>query len=259
MSKKSALILSLVAAVLLIFTFCHFYGGSPDEAAEETLPVQDATGVPAEAVAPPVKAEPPPVDVSAAPPSTGFLPTEMEEPGKFAAYQQKLKEMAVCLNMQMNALDPNVEINFETFNQVINPDLGEVVTQSEEWTATDIRTKNGELRRIYIENGPSIEAESSRTLKYEAFSQDGTSKSLPLSKEQTSNPSDALVASLEADGEVVSRSVSRRIFYSNGDDLLLVEKNGKIFSFELTHDGATFRCSGADKSSTFQCQCRNNP
>ncbi|WP_374034728.1 hypothetical protein ACES2I_02145 [Bdellovibrio bacteriovorus] len=259
MSKKSALILSLVTAVLLIFTFCHFYGGSPEETADETLAVQETTGVPAESVAPPVKAVPPPVDVSAAPPSAGFLPTEMEDPGKFAAYQQKLKEMAVCLNMQMNTLDPNVEINFDTFNQVINPDLGDIVTQTEEWTATDIRTKGGELRRIYIENAPSIEAGSSRTLKYEAFSADGTAKALPLSKEQMSNPSDALVASLEADGEVVSRSISRRIYYQNGDDLLLVEKNGRIFSFELTHDGATFRCSGADKASSFQCQCRNNP
>lgn len=259
MNKKTTLILVLIAAALLVFTFCQFYGGTPDESAEDTVSVEQATGVTAESVAPPVKAEPPPVDSSAAAPAAGFLPTEMEDPGKFAAYQHHIKEMASCLNMQMNPLDPNTEINFDTFNQIINPDLGDIVTQSEEWTATDLRTKEGEIRRIYIENVPTGDSAAARTLKYEAFAANGVAKPLPLSKEQMSNPSEALVASLEADGEVIGRSISRRIFYQNGDDLLLVEKNGMIFSIELTHDGATFRCHGMDKSATFKCQCRNNP
>ncbi|AFY00153.1 hypothetical protein [Bdellovibrio bacteriovorus] len=256
MSKKSALILSLVVAVLLIVSFCHFYQSAPPDNAGTDSEAMGVPAQPEQTATVSSKAEPPPVDVAAAPAATGFLPTEMEDPAKFAAYQQKLKEMAVCLNMQMNALDPNVEINFETFNQVINPDLGDVVTQSEEWVATDLRTKSGEMRRIYIENAPSIEMESSRTLKYYSFDAGGAQKEISLSKEQMANPSDTLVASLEADGEVVGRSISRKIFYSNGDDLLLVERNGKIFSFELAHDGAVFRCTGADKSATFQCQCK---
>lgn len=258
MSKKSTLILSLIVALVLILSYCHF---SKEESADMPEAPSEAMGAlppaPSEgASAATVKASPPPMDLEGAAPASGFLPTEMEDPKKFALFQQKLKEMSVCLNMKINNLDSAVELNFDALNEAINPDLGEIVTQSEEWIATDIRTKSGELRRIYIENMPNEELESARTLKYFSFAADGSHKEISLSKEQRANPSETLIASLESDGEIVGRSISRKIFYQNGDDLLLVEKNGKIFSFELSHDSANFRCTGADKASTFQCQCR---
>lgn len=258
MSKKTAILSALGVAVILIISYCQFWNGgviepSPDQT-DSSVPtsIQERP----QPSAPVNKAMPPPPDTSAVEPSNGFLPTEMEDPGKFEAYQKSLKDMAVCLNMEMNPLDAEAEINFDVLNQAINPDLGEIVTQTEEWTTTDLRTKGGELRRIYIENLPDLEMKTSRSLKYYLYGVDGVQKEIPLAKEQMANPSDALIASLESDGEVVGRSVSRRIFYQNGDDLLLVEKNGKIFSFEMVHDGKTYRCTGADKASTFKCQCK---
>nr|BFD61717.1 hypothetical protein BdHM001_03980 [Bdellovibrio sp. HM001] len=254
MNKKSALFLGLIVAIVLIISYCHRQresGQEEKELAPETLGTS-ASSVSEGKTA--VKAEPPPIEAPAVTPSAAFLPTEMEDPQKFELYQQKIKEMGTCLNMIVKPLDPGVEVNFETFNQSINADLGDVVTQDEEWVATDLRTKEGELRRLYLER--LGDPEGSRSLQYFSYAADGSRKELPLAKEQKINPSETLLASLEADGEVVGRSVSRRIFYQNGDDLLLVEKNGKIFSFQLTHDGATYSCTGADKSSTFQCQCK---
>lgn len=253
MKKPNLILISGILAVILIFSYCHFRKGG-----EEHTPAVDPEtmgSVPAEdADAAKQAAQNNPSETSTTP-APGFLPTQMEDPGKFEAIQKNLKEMAHCLNMQMGHLDAQSELNFETFNRVISPDLGDVVTQNEEWTATDIRTKSGELRRIFIQNSPDMETESARTLKYYAISQDGSKKELPLSKEQMGNPSEALIASLESDGELMDRSLSRRIFYQNGDDLLLVEKNGKIFSFELPHDGKVFNCQDVD-SAQMKCTCR---
>lgn len=254
MNKKSAFFLGLIVAIVLIVSYCHRQRDAGQEGAElapETLGTPASSASDAKAA---VKAEPPPMEAPSAPAATGFLPTEMEDPQKFELYQQKIKEMGTCLNMIVKPLDPGVEVNFDTFNQSINADLGDVVTQDEEWVATDLRTKDGELRRLYLERVG--DPEGSRSLQYFSYAADGSRKELPLSKEQKINPSETLLASLEADGEVVGRSMSRRIFYQNGDDLLLVEKNGKIFSFQLMHDGATYSCTGADKSATFQCQCK---
>lgn len=184
-----------------------------------------------------------------------FLPTKMEDPQRFEVLQQNLKQMAVCLNMKVGALDAQAEFNFDYFSNLISEDLGDVVTQSEEWYATDIRTKAGEVRRIFVENATEGGLNPHRKLKYSSLSPGGEQKELPLTPEQMTNPSDALLASLESDGDVVGRSMSRRIFFQNGDDLLLVERNGKIYSFQLPHDGKTFSCTGVD-GQAMKCQCK---
>jgi hypothetical protein len=249
MTKKTFIILFIAAAVLLIVSYCQF-GTKPD--------VPKTTSSTASSGKKMIKATLPPPDASA-PVSNGgagFLPTQMEDPRKFEAYQQNLLQMAECLNMKVGVLDPQAEINFDYFNSVISADLGDIVAEAEEWSAVDIRTNSGEVRRIYIENSTSGEPDPQRTLKYYSIGTGGEHKELPLSKDQMSSPSDSLIASLEKDGDVIGRSVSRRIFYQNGDDLLLVERNGKIYSFQLPHDGKTFSCTGADSSSTMKCQCK---
>lgn len=199
---------------------------------------------------------PPDTSASASNGGSGFLPTQMEDPKRFEIYQQSLKQMAECLNIKIEDLDPQAEINFDYFNSVISADLGDIVAQIEEWSAVDIRTNSGDIRRIYIESSRSGEPDPERVLKYYSISPGGEHTELPLAKDQMSSPLDSLLASLEKDGDVIGRSVSRRIFYQNGDDLLLVERNGKIYSFQLPHEGKTFSCTAADSSSTMTCQCQ---
>ncbi|MBV2169278.1 MAG: hypothetical protein KUL82_11290 [Bdellovibrio sp.] len=255
MKKTTLLLLVIGVAALLTVSYCQFWKGG-NEAAVVNPETMGSLPPNSEQTKTKSKAEIPSHEATGATSSaSGFLPTQMEDAGKFEALQKHLKEMGQCLNMVVSPLDSQSEFNFETLNAAISADLGDVVTQSEEWSATDIRTKSGELRRIYIENSPDIAAESQRTLKYYSL-QGGTQKELPLSKEQTTNPSEALVASLESDGELVGRSVSRRLYYQNGDDLLLVERNGKIYSLELPHDGKTFRCTGLDSAVTMKCECK---
>ncbi|WII70611.1 hypothetical protein QJS83_09090 [Bdellovibrio sp. 22V] len=256
MKKKTIISLAIVVAIILILSYCHFWKmeDAPAPVNMEAMGTVPSQGAPRSMPTPP----PPDIVKEASPTATtaGFLPTEMEDPAKFEAYKKNLGAMAKCLNMEMAELDPQSEIGFDSLNKAISPDLGDIVAQHVEWTTTDIRTKAGEVRRIYLESRGGVGQEERRFLKYFAYTPSGEQKEISLSQEQMTGPTDALIASLEADGEIFGRAEARRIAYENGDDLLLVEKNGKIFSFDLSHDEKRFFCQGADVAATMNCECK---
>lgn len=254
MTKRNSLILVGVVAVLLVISYCFFDGSKKSSMPQDfpqDLPNPSESGGAANAV--------PPTEMASGEPaidSNGFLPTKMEDPKRFELLQKNFKDMAVCLNMKTGPFTQNDDMNFETLNTIIAPDLGEVVTTTEDWSATDIKTNSGEIRRIFVKNVPNVEMEAVRTLKYYSMQPDGSQKELPLSKEQAANPSDTLIASLEGDGQLVSKSSARKVYYQNGDDLSVVDRNGRIYSFELSHDQKTFKCTGVDSAKTLACQCK---
>lgn len=196
----------------------------------------------------------PPVDMS--PPadsSKSFVPPMDEDPKLHAMWEGNLKEMAKCLNMPVKPLSKG-DVTFETINQAINTDLGEVVAQYDEWTATDIKTADGEIRRVFIKYDNNNEPPT-KTVTYYTY-KNGKQEQLPLTREQSENPSETAIASLEGDGRVFGQTASRRMAYINGDDIVVTEKNGRVYSYSLHHDGAHFSCSGGDKSTTLKCLCK---
>lgn len=255
MHKRNVAIL-IVAIIIGLLIFFYLKPANTPE--EPSVNPESMGTIPPEASARANKATPPPPMDTAVPTGTaaGFLPTKMEDPQKFEAYQKHTQAMATCLNMKIQPLDPQAEINFDNFNKAISADLGDVVAQSDEWFTTDIRTPSGEVRRIYVENTNTASGEPTRTLKYSVMEASGVQREIPLAAEQTNNPTDTLIATLESDGSIVGKANSRRIFYQNGDDLLLVERDGKIYSFELPHDGKIFSCTGADSAVTMSCTCK---
>lgn len=248
MNKKKHVLIGLVAVVILMVSFCHFVGDSE-------FPISALLNTPGTNPQMKVgKAPPPPPDFGAG--AAGFLPTKMEDSEKFALLQKAFKDMGQCLKIQVEELDPQAEINLEYMTKVLSAPLGEISAQNEEWRATDLRTKEGEIRRIYLETIGNVSAESQRALKYYSMSPDGSEKEIPVETELRVNPSDTVISGLEADGTVTDRSVSRRIVFNSGDELVLVEKNGKIFSFSVPHEGKSFNCTGVDTGVNFKCECK---
>lgn len=186
--------------------------------------------------------------------STGFLPTQMENPARFESYQQQLAALSACLNLKTIPFDSNVEIGLEALHEAVSADLGAVVSRNRDWTVTDIKTPSNEIRRIFFKNTPDLDPQVLSSVKYFSFSADGSKKELPLTKEQAENPTETLLASLEADGKVIAKSNAWRIFYQNGYDLIATEKNGRIYSFELNRDDKAFRCQ-ENAQGVLQCRC----
>lgn len=248
MNKKN-LILVGVIAVILVLSFCYFWKA---EGPSGPTSIESADGFHVDSL----QETPPPLENKAdAAPAAGFVATQTADSTLYESYKTQIVEMGKCLNLEVSAIDPNAEINFETLNVAISKDLGDVVAEEEDWSTTDIRTSSGEVRRILIQTPPPGEGGGERRLKYMSLSPDGKTKELPVSQDQTDNPSDTLLASLESDGKIVGSARARRVFYENGDDLYLSERNGKIYSFTLAHEGRIFRCKGMDAGKTVNCSC----
>ena len=249
-SKSPVAQISIVAAFAIVsyFAYSRFRQGTPG-----TATVDRAEQAP-QLVAARAKAIVPPPTAQGT--EAGFLPTQMEDPARFEAIHKGLQDMSTCLNMKMAPLDPQSEFSYDTLMSVIAPDMGDVVMKNDEWFSTDIRTPQGEVRRLYLEIASNFENEGQRTLKYYSLSEGGGQKEIPLSPEQRNDPSDTLLASLESDGAVIGQAKSQRTFFENGDNLLTVETNGKIYSFQLPHDGKVFMCTGMDSARSMKCGCR---
>lgn len=258
MTKRSSIILgAIVVAIILVISYCYF-GGGFGKSSNVPPDLPNPHGDPAVPTAGKTQAAevPEPASGEPATDANGFLPTKMEDPKLFEGLQTNFKQMSVCLNMKMGPFSQGDDMNFETLNTIIAPDLGDIVTTTEDWSATDIKTNSGEIRRIFLRTNPSNDTEQTKTLNYYSIQPNGSQKEISLSKEQRTNPTDTLLASLEGDGQLVSKSVARKVYYQNGDDLSVVERNGRVYSFELAHDGKTFKCSGVDAAKTLNCNCK---
>jgi hypothetical protein len=246
MKKNTALILGILVLAIFIFSFLHYTKkkssneSDQNNAAEETLA---ANANPSDEAAKP--AATPQTTASA-----GFLPTSQENTNRFDAFKKSFEEMGKCLNISVKPADKQADMNFEALNSAVASDLGEAVATNEDWNSTEIKTPSGESRKIIIMMAQSEGPEPTRYMRYTSIGGNGEEKELPLTAEQRTNPSDTLVASLESDGEVTARSVAKKVYYQNGDEMSYTEKNGHLISFELIHDGKTFRCSEIGS-----CQC----
>lgn len=255
MNKKSAIASVVILVIILLLSYCYFGKNSQDGTFPANMPPSDTSeSKPStdQTAAPPSEGDAGPMGANAA----GFLPTKMEDPERFDLIQKNIKGLGQCLHIEVGTFDKSDDLNFETLNELVARDLGEVVHQEEEWTSTDIKTTSGEVRRIFIKNSSADTGSVTRQLKYYSMNPQGGQKELPLSKDQEANPSETLIASLESDGQLVAKSTARKFFYQNGDDLNVVEKNGQIYSFGLGHEGAFFSCRGVDSAKTINCACK---
>jgi hypothetical protein len=172
-------------------------------------------------------------------------------------YQKSFQEMGQCFDIPIAGSRESVpgDLTPDTLQSMITPSQGDVVNDTDEWGSADIKMANGDIRRILVQNyTDDPESEAGKKLSYSTVTADGRLIELPLSDEQKRDPSESLVASLETDGQVVSRSRSRRIFYQSGGDLSYTEKDGNVVGYEYSLEGKTFRCANMD-SQNISCRC----
>lgn len=248
MKKQTQILAIAIVAVVGTLTYCHFRSSTPEVPAvnpEEigSLPPPEASEAPKAAVPPPTEGT-----------SPSFLPTQMEDPQLFTSLQKMVAEMNDCIGTQAK-FDENQDFNVDMLNNMVMPFLGEIVMTTNEWATSDIQTPSGEIRRIYLEYHTDIMSDTATALKYYSLGPSGEQKELPLSEEQMNDPSETLIASLEADGSLLGRSRSQRMFYQNGGNVLIVERNGKLYSMDVPLNGKRFRCDGMDAAATLKCQC----
>lgn len=138
---------------------------------------------------------------------------------------------------------------------LLKPDLTDPVIQTEDWQVTTVTLPNGELRKIKLETDYTNDENVTKVLKYFRVETDQSLSLIPLPFEQTQDPSETFIASLEKDGNILSREKANRYYYQSGEELLVTEKNGQILNFEMTRMGRTVKCPDLSLADS-QCSCQ---
>ncbi len=251
MKKQTQILAIAIVAVVGVLTYCHFRSSTPEVPAIN--PDEMGSLAPDTNHGKEKAAVPPPSPAPAA--GNGFLPTQMEDPARFEAIQKSLQEMSACLGTRIAPLEENQDFTMGVLNDLLLPFMGDSVMTTNEWATTDIQTSSGEIRRIYLEYQKDIMSDVATSLKYYSVTPEGEQKEIPLTDEQMNDPNETLIASLEADGTLLGKARSQRMFFQNGGNVLTVERNGKLFSLDVPFNEKRFRCEGMDAAATLKCKC----
>ncbi|WP_415063127.1 hypothetical protein [Bdellovibrio sp.] len=164
-----------------------------------------------------------------------------------------LRELGACLSIH-NTLRDDKENNFESVVASVRSELGDLEADSLDWKNTHVVLPSGEKRRLRLEIEGTGEQSTIRRLKYYGVDADDLPVPLPLSKEQSINPSDTFLASLEKEGRITLQEEARRGLFAGGAEVYHVERDGVLSEFEISYQGKSFKCSDLE-SSQGRCQC----
>jgi len=179
-------------------------------------------------------------------------PVDINKASEF--FGQSMKQLATCVGLNPagtggERLDPSLE----SLLALVKNDLGDPILRSEDWVTWNLRV-GSEERRIRIETDYSDSDQAARNLLYFKVDKDGQPSMIPLPREQTRDPSESFIASLQKDGEVYEEEKGERAYFENGQEMVLTEKNGKIDDLEFSNGSKTFRCAGILTTAP-SCKC----
>lgn len=152
-----------------------------------------------------------------------------------------LREIGDCLQIK-NSLNADAELKFSALDDSLRGELGELVANTLDWKNVHIQLPNGEKRRLRLEVEAIGEESAGIRLQYFGVDNEDLPVPLPLSSEQSLNPSEAFIASLENEGKVTLREEARRGIYSKGAELFYSERNGVLSDLEISYQGKSVKC-----------------
>ncbi len=169
-------------------------------------------------------------------------------------FSGQLKQMGVCLGIQTSVEAEKVSPSLENVISSLKPALGEIVVKMDDWTQADLKYSDGTMKRVrteieYLDNGSSVK----RAQLYKINDQ-GMPEMQLLPTDLATNPSEEYLNSLRADGQESVEEKGGRVYYQEGEELVLVERSGKVQSFSLSKGEKTFSCTETDLA-TSNCQC----
>ncbi len=169
-------------------------------------------------------------------------------------FSNNIKLLGACLSVQPQVDADKITPTFENLSSSLKTALGEVVVRMDDWTQQDLKYSDGTTKRIrteieYQDNGSPV-----RRAQLYKVNEQGMPELQPLNQAQAVEPTDDFLNSLKADGQEILEEKGSRVYYQEGEELVLVERGGKVQSFSLTKGEKTFSCTETD-AATSNCQC----
>lgn len=183
-------------------------------------------------------------------PQDSNLPS-LEIQKKFA---ENLKSLGECLETQNSVPGQELEPTLQTVIDSIRGEWGESVITTEDWMQIELQHTDGDKRRIRVEMDFDNEIQVQRKLKYTSIDNSGITKPISIPDEQATEPSEALIASLEAGQQVLTREKFERVYFQNGEEIVAHQVNNYLLSLEVNRGSKSFKCTQMNVES-ISCQC----
>lgn len=195
--------------------------------------------------------ETPKEEVAVAEPTEPLVETKKKQQENFV---EALKGIGTCLDIRNTIDSDEQDPKIEFLISSLRSEWGEPTVKTEDWSNTNLTLPNGEERRIRLEIDFDSADRIVKRLKYFSLDKDKMPVPLDLPPEQVFDPSEEFLASLESEGQVTLKQKSLRYYFQDGEEIILIERNGLISDLEVNKDGRYFKCKGLD-SQQLSCQC----
>jgi len=163
-----------------------------------------------------------------------------------------LEKMGACFQMQGSPLEmPPLQI--ESLYQKFQTELGPVAHQADRWMDWHLRAPDGRERRLRLEITETDEGKVGRELHYFSVSRDGQPSPLEMEPGKADNPSDEVINQMLKEGEVFYKERAAVSFFSNGEHVEYIEKNGDLSEIVFFKESRHFRCPDILVPETCQC------
>lgn len=169
-------------------------------------------------------------------------------------FAQHLKDMSQCLQIKNQVDRDQVEPTLDQLLESMKPAFGDVSVLTDDWTQTDLTYSDGITRRIRTEINYENPSNPTKYLYVYRMNDQGLPELEPISEEQSQNPSDDYIMSLEAGSNATLREKGGRAYFTGGEELIIIEKNSRLDSFTLTKNNKTFSCNSMTSAES-NCQC----
>ena len=170
-------------------------------------------------------------------------------------FKNHLNKVLECVESgKKTGLVSGVAPSFENLLQVFNENYGQYVVSLEDWTQSDVKLADGTLRRIRVDTTYIDQSSPERRISVFGLDPQGYPQPIDLDAEKAQNPDDEFIKSFLVGSEPVLNEKSERVYFENGEELILIERNGRVESMTFTGNGKTATCSGLDGEDS-NCQC----
>ena len=179
-------------------------------------------------------------------------PEQVEEVQK--NFSNQLRQMGQCLAVQVRADQEKLDPQYDNLANTVSTGFGNMLVKMDDWTQWEGQSSDGTTKRIrteieYLENN----IPTKRVQLYK-LNQQGMPEMQPLNEDEALNPPDEYLNSLRGDARTIVEEKATRGYYAEGEELVVVERNGKIQSFSMSKGEKTFSCTETDTTAS-HCQC----
>lgn len=172
--------------------------------------------------------------------NTTISTEEIEIQKKFS---QNLKTISECLEIPNAQIKSAAEPNLTELNDVLKQGLGEMVVYMDDWSESQVQFPDGTKKNFREEMSYEDPKNPTKYLMVYKIHDQGPMEMETLDPNKSQNPTPEYIDSLKIGSTLNSEEKGGRVYYPNNEELVVVEKNGRLESLSMSRKNKFISCN----------------